>query len=354
MAVVLLDGFDLYNGTSANTGLQAKYTVSTAASASISLVTGRFGGQAVRMTYSGGSSTSLNCSRSLPSTYTNFTDAFAMRFNGAPPGQNNFFRTYFSTAGGAYQLGIRCTSTGALQVFRATNTTGGGTLLGTTAAGVIQNTVWHYVEFSAKIDASTGTIALKVDGVTVLNLTGQNTKNASTTTIDLIRLGHDTGVNDATYTLDIDDWYVLDTTTSNGERRVETLHPHADVAQGFTRSTGATNYTLVNEAQCNGDTNYVQGSNVGDVDTYDFEDLSSTPGTIDALQFTSFAEKTDAASRSIALQVKSGATTSDGSNYSLAVGYAKLERLLEQDPNTSAAWTSTAVNAVRGGPKVTV
>ena len=93
---------------------------------------------------------------------------------------------------------------------------------------------------------------------------------------------------------------------------------------------------------------------MGDVDTYGFGDLGSTPSTIDAVQLTAFAEKTDAAARSIALQAKSGATTSDGGNFSLAATYGKFERLLTTDPNTSAAWGASAVNALQGGPKVTV
>jgi hypothetical protein len=111
---------------------------------------------------------------------------------------------------------------------------------------------------------------------------------------------------------------------------------------------------LVDDPQANGDTDYVQGSNVGDTDRYDFTNLSSIPATIDAVQVVAFAQKTDAATRAIALQVKSGATISDGANLSLAVGYQRFERLLTSDPNGSIAWTGANVNALQGGPKIAV
>src|SRR5215218_6517097 len=51
MTILALDGFDMYNGVVTNTGLQAKWTVS--ATASVAMVTGRFGGQALRVTDGG-------------------------------------------------------------------------------------------------------------------------------------------------------------------------------------------------------------------------------------------------------------------------------------------------------------
>lgn len=250
------------------------------------------------------------------------------------------------------QCGMKVDANGAINVYRYTSETA-GTLLGASANGVIQPNTWHYIEVEVTISDTVGVFKVYVDGVQQVNLTGLDNKNTANAYASNIRFSS-ASASGWNMSLDVDDFYLTDAATKLGERRVETIYPTSDVAQGFARSTGATNYTLVDEAQVNGDTDYVQGSSVGDTDTYGLGDLSSTPTAVDAVQVISFAEKTDAGSRSFALQVKSGATTSDGSNYALAASYGKFERLLTQDPNGPTAWTASAVNALQGGPKVTV
>lgn len=343
MAVILVEGFDTYNGIGANTGMASKWTVN----GSPSLTTGRFSGQCAQ---SNNSNTST-WSRSLGASYSSFSVGFALRYT-AFPGTGNYVCTLDSS--GTYQVGITVSSTGTISASRMSSRTAAGAVLGTSASAVIALNTWHYVEIECVISDTVGVFNVYVDGASVLSLSSQDTRNGTPTTVDTISFGGGLNTSNSNGTAQIDDLYVTDSATKLGERRVETLYPTSDVAQGFARSTGATNYTLVDEAQVNGDTDYVQGSSVGDVDTYGLGDLSSTPSAISAVNVVAYAEKTDAASRSIALQVKSGATTSDGSNYALAASYGRFDRLLTTDPNTSAAWTASAVNALQGGPKVTV
>lgn len=345
MSVILIDGFDLYNGVGANTGLQAKWS---GGAASCSLVAGRFGGQAVQAVSSNAGGRDIQ--RSFAAT-ASIGIGCALRMT-VMPTANNVHGLFNLLNGATYTFGLRVTTTGALEAYRLT-AVNAGTSLGVSAAGVIAVNTWHYVEIGVVINDTTGSVVVKVDGATVLNLTSQDTNNA-VTNADTVILGYDGGIATTLGTAQFDDFYLLDSATTIGQRRIETLYPTSDVAQGFARSAGTTNYTLVDEAQVNGDTDYVQGSSVGDVDTYGFADLGGTPTSIDAVQVSAFAEKTDAAARSIALQVKSGATTSDGSDYALAASYGKHERLLLTDPNGGGAWGAAAVNALQGGPKVTV
>jgi hypothetical protein len=344
MAVVLVDGFDLYNGTGLNTGLQAKWSVSASGH---SMISGRFGGQALRIT---AGTSNAYATRAFPGNYASFAVGFGMRVTSFASLTGPYPMCSFQDSTGTIQCGFRVTTAGALEAYRYTSDSS-GTSLGVSASGVMIANAWHFVECEVTINDTTGVFKIYVDGVQVLNLTAQDTKNTANANAGLIRFGAAANISQV---FDIDDLYVTDTAAKLGERRVETLYPTSDVAQGFARSTGAVNFSLVDEAQVNGDTDYVQGSTVGDVDTYGFSDLTGTPATIDAVQVSCFALKTDATSRSIALQVKSGATTSDGSNFALAASYGKFERLLLTDPNTAAAWTAANVNAVQGGPKVTV
>lgn len=348
MTVILVDGFDPYNGTGANTGIQARWTVSS--TTNISMVAGRFTGQAVQIV---GATAAPNCKVTLPSTYASFAMGMAIKSTSIPTSATLNPILIFESAG-TTQVGIRVTTGGLLEAYRLTSTTA-GTSLGTSSSGLTVNT-WHYVEVEVTISDTVGVFNIYIDGVSVLALTAQDTRNGAPTTIDTFRFGHhNTGVGSTGGTFLYDDLYMVDAATKLGERRVEYCAPTADTAQkDFTPNAGGTNYTQVDEAQSNGDTDYVQASTVGNTDRYTHGGLSSTPATVDAVQVVAFAEKTDATARSIALQVKSGSTTSDGSNLTLAASYGRFGRLLLTDPDTAAAWTPSGVNNLAFGPKVTV
>jgi hypothetical protein len=66
-----------------------------------------------------------------------------------------------------------------------------------------------------------------------------------------------------------------------------------------------------------------------------------------------FAKKSDSGSRQGQVRVKSSSTEVGGTDTVLSTTYAWLNRVDTTDPNTSAAWTASAVNALQVGPKVT-
>ena len=356
MTVVAIDGFDVYTGVVTNTGVQAKWPVNGInGTVSGSMVTGRFGGQAVRLQL-GTTSTGLAAyARTLPSGYSSLAIGVAYRCNNLTlvTTATNIPIILQFVESTTYHVHLTVSSDGKINAYRASSSIA-GTLLGSSSAGVILTNTWHYIEAEVVISDAAGRVTVYVDGVQVINLTSQDTKNGGSGPISVINLCCNAQAVGNAPTHDFDDFYCVDAATKLGERKVETLYPTSDVAQGFSRSTGSTNYTLVDEATVNGDTDYVQASSLNTVDTYGFGDLSNSPTTIDAVQFACFAEKTDATARSIALQAISGATTSDGSNFVLTASYNKFERLMTTDPNTSSAWGASAVNALTGGPKVTV
>jgi len=349
MAQLLSDGFDVYNGVGTNTGLQASWTLSS--TTNISMVSGRFGGQAVQ--YRFGSSSAYAARTFTASASIGIGYALRMAtMPGASPTDPEYMHVNLMS-GATYMIGIKITAAGEIQVYRMSGTFG-GTSLGTSSVCIFSAT-WHYIEVGISIHDTTGTVTVKCDGSTVLTLTGQDTRNGAPTTVDTIRLGDLYGLaftDGGIY--QVDDLYIIDSATTLGEAKIETTYPSSDIAQGWTRSAGSDNYALVDEAQVDGDTTYVQGSAVSDVDTYEFGNLSGTPSTIHSVKVIAFGRKTDAGTREIALQVKSGATTSDGANYPIAASYGKMERLLEVDPDTGVPWTASGVTALRAGPKVTV
>ncbi len=355
MALVSTDSFDTYNGTGTNTGVQAKWT-NTGGVTNTSLTSGRFGGQALRMNYTTGIPGQWYI-RSFSANRASFAVGGAIRFSSVGNLQTTSggAATIMFLGGGIGQFGLLFNSSGQIVAVRSGIGVQTPTVIGSSATGVVAANTYYFMEVEATISGTTGTITVYLDGVAKLTLTSINNKNnGSSAGVDQIGIVRPLG-SSTSETFDFDDFYEADTNTRIGLGRVEVIRASADVAQGWTRSAGAVNYSLTNETLVDGDTTYVQASSVGDVDTYDFGALSSTPATIYGVQMVVFAEKTDATARSIALQAKSGATTSDGPDYVLtSLSYGRHERMMTVDPNTSAAWAASAVEAIRGGPKVTV
>lgn len=345
MAIVLIDGFDVYNGVQSNIGLQANWNCLN--TADISMQPGRFGGQAVQIAFESG----LN--GDVPTMYKAFTGAtsctvgFALYTEllnaeyTAADGSNVVLRSGFTD-----YVNIFFNPVGGITVKRAT------TELGSSVPGLFTADNWYFIEIETVISDTVGRVTVFVNGASVINLTNQDTKNGVPTTVDNVEF-----VGGAEYLSQggiywYDDLYVTDTGTRLGESRVETLYPNADTAvKQWTPLTGTENYAMVDEAQCDGDTTYVFASSTA-TDNYDFGNLSDNPSAVRAVQAVTFAKKTDTATRNLYLQTVSGATTSDGPPIPLLSTYTRFNRIMETDPNTAAAWTYPDVNTVKGGPKI--
>lgn len=348
MAVIFVDGFDVYNGlTTSGTsiGADSRWGFLNGTSGLV-IAAGRFGGQAAQSNiYITG----------YWAAYFTPTDKFVCGHSfyqttlALPVATINPYMSFYSDL--TAMVGLKVNGDGSISACRLTGIAS-GTILGTSATGVIKPATWHNIEFACTISDTVGTVDIIVEGVNVLSLTNQDTRNGTPTTINRVVLGGSNGnVNTPNR---IDDLYITDSLTLLGPMRIETLYPSADTAQKqWTPSTGSANYATIDETLMSS-TDFVSANTVGAYDLYDFGNLSSTPSSIAAVTVSALGQKTDAVARAIALPVKSGSTTSDGANNYLGIGYALSTRILNTDPNTSAAWTSSAVNALQAGIKVTI
>jgi hypothetical protein len=115
----------------------------------------------------------------------------------------------------------------------------------------------------------------------------------------------------------------------------------------------STNNSVVNGAQQDATTSYVYSSTVNDADLYGIASIASTPATVIATTTRAYMQKSDAGTRTAAVQVKSGATTVASSTLTLTTsGWQWAWRMDLTDPATGTAWTAAAVNAATIGPKV--
>jgi hypothetical protein len=344
MAWVANDGFDTYNGVGPNTGASSKWQGLN--SAVSSLVGGRFGGQALQMNAANISSGNV-ATRFLTSSRASGANAFAV-YLGSYTNRPENSGPFVFAQGGTTQFTVKMNQSGGLDVWRGP--IWAGTKVANTASGVLLLSTWQYLEMLWTCSSSAGVLQFLIDGTPLPALTGLNIQSAATPACDSIQLAQSYNTGGSGYTFIVDDYNEGDAPTTMGVLRVETLRPTRDSSIAWTPSSGANNFSRVNETLVDGDTSYVQTTTVGARDLYGFGPLSSTPAAIAGVQASSFGYKTDAAAHILNNSVTSGATASDGPALTLPSSYAKFERPMVVDPNTGVAWTPAAIAALLAGP----
>jgi hypothetical protein len=136
-----------------------------------------------------------------------------------------------------------------------------------------------------------------------------------------------------------------------GPRSIVTLRPNGDSSIHFVPNSGVTNYTQVNETVADGDTSYVQSGTSGDVDLYDYADLSYNPGSISFVQITSRVKNPGTGTGpNYKGRVSSNGVTADTASLTTpSTNYSSTRQISNTDPNTSAAWGRTGLNAAKFG-----
>jgi len=134
--------------------------------------------------------------------------------------------------------------------------------------------------------------------------------------------------------------------------------PVGSVVQ-LTPASGTINYAFTAELNVpvgreDGAVTYVYDSTAGQSDLYNMASLGVTPASTVAVTVRGYAQKSDAGSRTGAVQLKSGSTTVQTPNGQTLLNgsWGWLWGTYLTDPNTSAAWTVSAINAAQIGPVV--
>lgn len=263
------------------------------------------------------------------------------------PGSDQDFLAFLD--GGTLQTDIRLRADGTIRATR------NGTTLATSTNALSAGTT-YYIEVKVTISDAAGVVEVRVNGSSSgwINITSQDTKNTSNASANSIMLA--CVVNST----DFDDLYICDSTGSAnndflGDVRVDCYLPsgNGNSSQLLGSDGNSTdNYALVDEAAQNGDTDYVQSATPTQKDTYAFTDMTHTPSSIMGVQINMVAKKDDSGNRSICAVTRSGGSDTDGATQALSTSYVCYREIRETDPNTSAAWTRTNLNAAEFGVKV--
>lgn len=341
MAFKIIEGFDLYAGTTAPLGLFGTWL--NASSGSIAIVSGRFAGQAVQLSDGTGNTSAIR--RTLDSAITAFSIGFAFRHNSLDNVGTQPIVRFLDTAV-ADQLSMYINgATGQIIVYRGL----GSSVAISSGVGAIANQVWHHIELVGTIDNS-GTLELFIDGISQGTFSGdtQQTANVGAQFLQLQAPDGSGSGNQSWW----DDIYLTDTAVRVGEMRVDSLRVNSDGAeQDFNPSPSSDAYQAIDDSTVSS-SDYIQAGTVGDTSYFGVTDLVATPEAIKAVQVTAFARKTDASTRQFKLLARVDGVESTSGDQTLTATYQRFAEAFETVPG-GGVWDAVAVNDLEIGVRVT-
>lgn len=252
------------------------------------------------------------------------------------------------------QVLVNLDTTGAISAWQGDRATNYGHLLGVSTDLMVTN-AWNHIEVRA--DFGAGDLEVRLNGVTVLNLAGVDLVNANPQPLEAtgqtsaaqITLGFAGTSGHSNYYLD--DLVVWDDSGSSnntfvGDRKVFTDVPTSDTAeQDWTRSSGSSSYSLLDEIPDDGDGTYLTTDTTGDRFGVGFGALPDNVTNIAAVIFIHKSRKTDAGDCNVQLHLDSGVSEADGASRPMTTAYTCWFDVFEVDPATSAPFTKSAAEA---------
>ena len=227
-----------------------------------------------------------------------------------------------------------------------------GTHLGTTAAPALTAGAYHHIEAQVFFSNTVGTIEVRVNGVTVLSLSGLDTVTAPTGAecSAVVYGGGSAGGGPGCY---LDDIYCYDTSGSYnntwiGDRRVLTLFPNANTATAdWTPVGAATGYECIDEANPDDDTTYINAATIGLVSQFGLQNLPAGVSLINGVVLVERARKTEAGTANTKVSAVSGASVTAGADKPITEVYTFRQDVFETDPATAAPFTPSAVDSLQ-------
>jgi len=260
--------------------------------------------------------------------------------------------TFYDTAGTSQIIIRRASGVGTLNAFR------GATDLG--ACGTLSTSVWQVWQIYLKVRDSGGRLRILVDGLVVLDFTGDTRNSTVEDKIGSFHLGtFNSGLDSVIgQQVQFDDLAVNDISGSVnnswiGSGGIVSLTPNGDTAdKNFGRSAGSDNFALVDEIPSDNDTTYVEDGIVAERDLYDF--TNQTGKSVSAVQLIIDAKSVSGSAGKLTPNLKSGATLNSGATvYPGSGAYQQILGAIHNvDPNTGQPWTLAALNALQAGMTV--
>jgi hypothetical protein len=229
----------------------------------------------------------------------------------------------------------------------------GSTTLATSAEFMLGQ--WHFFELKATVRTSTnGSYELRRNGVNILSASGVNTANTGADGASVFSFNWGGGI------VRLDDIYICDGSGSAfndflGDKAIAGSLPTTAGASTQWLPSTSTNVSCVDDPASGPLGDYVASNIDGDLDLYEFADLSSVAadGTVDAIMVFLTAEMLNSGSRGLKVRFRnSGGSTADSAQFDVTLKgtLRTFPIVFEQDPVAAAAWTLSAYNGGQFGP----
>jgi len=340
MSLLFMDGFD---DDLCNAGYKG-YIGQSPTGSDISTTYGRFSTKGARI----GDITNDYLDRATGST----NDTIILGFGGYIANLSNadvFVRLLDS---GIVQIQFRLYDDGSISAFRSS------TLLGNSGPNKFLEDVWQYWEIKVKIANTGGTVDVRVNGVSILSLSSQDTQQSANAYVTNWQVAGGSGYIEEFW---IDDLVVMDGSGSSpynnflGDIHVELILPDGNGnSSGMSGSDGNStdNYLLVDDNPVV-TTDYVEATTEGTKDTYAMENLSAaTTASVYGIQVALVEQKDDSNAKYMRPVIRRSSTDYVGTSISLSTSWAGDMQIWEQDPSTAANWTVTNINGLEVGQEV--
>lgn len=338
MALIFIDGFDHY-GESGEQMIDKGYSIGSSSYYSLHTA-GRFGyGQCFSSSDNNGyAEKDLEVNKST----IFFGIAIQKSEQGTPQVSTNDPLLIFYDESSVVQVMLLVNAAYGINAYRNT------TLLGSSADAVFRDQYWQYLEVKCTISDTVGEVTVRINETQVLNLTSQDTKNGS----DYIRSFL---IRNVCYDMvtNFDDLYV-DDSQFHGDCRIRTFVPDSisSTNNDFTASAGNKD-ECVDEVVSNEDTDYISSDTLNHKQTFGI--TTGVLGTVKAIQLNNHCRVDAGGDRKITPLIRSNSTNYSGTEIANNVpeDYKFESEIWELDPDDSAAWTQTKLEAAEFGLEIT-
>lgn len=349
MSLIWIDGFDSY-GTSVGSqpspsGILWKYYNVLQSDSSYSIANGRVSGYSLEL-----DNYSNDClsTKGIGNT-SNYALVIGLAIKDEALRDNDFIFQAIDNLGNV-QSSVYGNSDGTVSIRRGTSSTLG------TSTSTIPVDDWYYLEWYIELGDSADT-KLYINGTEEINLTSVDTKNSSAGSYNNYFILGSAGSSNSTF---IDDMYIIlvDGSGANsvlGPQIVETIRPNGDSGtNNWTVNTGSDHYVLVNEAVLNDDTYYLYTDTTDAIDLWDYTNPTSTVSTVNGVAIKTEAKHSTGGVAQIASYIDSNSSTQANTSKTISIGdYQALVDIVEEDPDTSTAWTPSGLVSAKFGVKFT-
>lgn len=340
MAILFIDGFDHY----ATAEITRKWDRAGGFETIQTANPRRTGSGYLRI--SAGTS-SRHVSKILSGTPNTVVMGFAIRI-GSYAGHQGIVRLYRK---GSVTCSVQIAADGSIEVRRGSYN---GTLIEASAAAVIPINAWTYIEAKIYIHDSAGTYEVRVNGISIVDGTGVDTKAEADAGADMASIFSPdvSGEN-----IDIDDLYI-DDADFQGNCRVDTLWPSGagNYAQWTPSPSGTDNHNNVDDAtDQDDDTTHNETGVLNEIDSFAFDNIDAILGSeIKAVAVNLATRKTDAGARKITPLMRMGGSDYLGTEVDIFDTYMTLQEVFENPLDAlSEAWEDSDVNDAEVGLKLT-